>query len=366
LAYSRFLLSQEDRGDFTGIFSISRIRFIICPDWKEIIHRGIGLMKIKTASQGIAMVAFVIFLFSDVALSDPRGLRWPQEAAKSYCLGAAEIYARTFRASRNPKVVDLDAVLKKTAAYCQRLESSVLDFVCLEEIQETIDPTLDVLPSSSLFGIDDWGWAIGEAVLAGRPRQKIKSSYLYDYQCIRSERAIREMRTLLKENGKKTNVPKAALKTSVVVFGTALMGPVGLFGERFQSQYDYSISGQDKIAKRPVVVIDARPKPGAPQTRNLYGKAWIDPATADILKIEWSENRVGRHEIFDKRGEDYKRSPRLTILSEFRAEKNGIRFPSRLSIEEAYVSDKGRAFVRSKTEVIYKDFKFFTVEVEYR
>jgi hypothetical protein len=323
-------------------------------------------MKIKTGSRGIAAVAFSIFLFSDVASSDPRGLRQAQEAAKSYRLGAAEIYARTFRATGNPTAVDLDVVLKKTAAYCQRLESSVLDFVCLEEIQETIDPTLDVLQSTYLFGIDDWSWAIGEAVLARRPRQKIKSSFLYDYQCVRSGRAIRETRTLLKENGKKKNVPNAALKTSVVVFGTALMGPVGLFGERFQSQYDYSIGGQDKIAKRPVVVIDAKPKPGAPETTNLYGKAWIDPATADILKIEWSESRIGRHEIFDKRGEDYKRSPRLTILSEFRAEKNGIRFPSRLFVEEAYISEKGRAFVRSKTEVIYKDFRFFTVEVEYR
>ncbi len=32
--------------------------------------------------------------------------------------------------------------------------------------------------------------------------------------------------------------------------------------------------------------------------------------------------------------------------------------------EEAYLNDVGRAAVRSKTEVIYKDFKFFAVEVE--
>jgi hypothetical protein len=144
------------------------------------------------------------------------------------------------------------------------------------------------------------------------------------------------------------------------------MGPVGLLGERFQPHYDFSVIGRDKIAKRPVVVIDAKPKPDAPETTNLYGKAWIDPATADILKIEWSESRVGRHEIFEKRGERYKCKPRLTILSEFHAEKNGIRFPTRLFIEEAYVNEKGGAFVRSKTEVAYKDFKFFTVEVEYR
>jgi len=194
--------------------------------------------------------------------------------------------------------------------------------------------------------------------------RKIKNSYIYDYQCIRSGSAIQEVRTLLKENGKDRSEPNAVLKTSVVVFGTALLGPVGLFGERYQPQYDYALAGRDRIDKRPVIIIDATPKPGMPATRNLYGKAWVDPVTADILRIEWSESRVGRHEIFEKRGERFRRTPRLTIRSEFSAEKNGIRFPSHMVIEEAYVGKSGRGFIRSRTDVTYKDFRFFTVEVE--
>jgi hypothetical protein len=46
--------------------------------------------------------------------------------------------------------------------------------------------------------------------------------------------------------------------------------------------------------------------------------------------------------------------------------KNGIRFPSRLFVEEAYISAWGRAFVRSETAVVYRNFRFFTVEVEIR
>jgi len=265
--------------------------------------------------------------------------------------------------SANPKAVDLGALLGKTADYCRKLESSILDFVCLEEIRETIDPTADIMQASNFWGATDRGWRLGDWTGASRPPKKIKNSYLYDYQCVHSGQAIRETRTLLKENGKKTNVPNAALKTSVVVYGTALMGPVGLLGERFQPHYDFSVIGRDKIENRRVVVVDAKPKPEAPETTNLYGKAWIDPATADILKIEWSESRVGRRQIFEKRGERYKRKPRLTLLSEFRTEKNGIRFPTSLVIEEAYVNEKGKAFVRSTTEVAYKDFRFFTVEV---
>jgi len=259
---------------------------------------------------------------------------------------------------------DLGGLLAKIAEYCRRLESSAFDFVCREEIIETINPSLDIPGSTPVVRLPSpMG---GEVTVVNRIVRDIKNSYVYDYQCVRAERSIHEVRTLLKENGKEKNERNAVLKTSVVVFGTTLMGPVGLFGERFQPDYDFSVVGQDKIGKIKVLVVDAHPKPGAPSSRNLYGKAWIDPATADILRIEWSESRVGRFEIFEKRGELYKRTPRLTIRSEFSAEKNGIRFPSRLFVEEAYLNQAGRAVVRSKTDVKYKDFKFFKVEVEVR
>jgi len=272
----------------------------------------------------------------------------PQQAAESKQQAAA---------------VDLNSYLKKMAAYCQRLESAAFDFICLEEITERINPALDVKPRESL---KDWVFWDQDRRISGFPKalKKIKNSYIYDYQCVRARQEIREMRTLLEENGKKKKEPEAKLKTSIVVYGNALLSPVGLFGERFQLHYDYKIIGEDKVDVRPVVIIDAVPKPGAPETKNLYGKAWVDSETSDILKIEWSEKRVGRYDIFERRGERYKRRPRLTIGSEFNAEKNGIRFPSSLFIEEAYINKRGRAFVRSETTVVYKNFKFFTVEVE--
>jgi hypothetical protein len=303
----------------------------------------------KTRRLSLTLFAFILIFFS----------------FKPSLLLVAYVPPSLAQRSEVARAVDLKAMLKKAAEYCEKLESSALNFVCHEEIQETIDPFLDVRPAQKITR--DWSSPPGpESMFYVRSPRKIKHSYVYDYQCVRSGRAIREARILLKENGREKNEPNATLKTSVVVFGTALMGPVGLFGERFQPQYDYAVIGQDKVGKHPVVVIDARPKPGVPETRNLYGRAWVDPVTVDILKIEWSESRVGRHEIFDKRGEQYQRTPRLTILSEFSAEKNGIRFPSHLFVEEAYLSKSGRAFVRSKTDVTYKDFKFFTVEVEVR
>ncbi len=266
----------------------------------------------------------------------------------------------------------LDALLAKAAEYCRKLESSAFDFVCREEIRETIDPKLDASqkaphldPGSTKYLGPGASNYIGPTLVISTVK-KIKRSFVYDYQCIRAGRTIRETRSQLEENGKRKVVPNAELQTSIVVWGTALLGPVGLFGERYQPGYDFTISGQDRIGKTDVVIIDAKPKPGAPPTRNLYGKAWVDPATGDILRIEWSESRVGKREAFDKRGDLYKRTPRLVIRTEFSAEKNGIRFPSHLYVEEAYLKESGKAFIRSKTEVVYKDFKFFTVEYEAR
>jgi len=265
--------------------------------------------------------------------------------------------------------LSLEAVLERTIEYCRKLESSAFDFVCREEISESIDPALDV-------GLQKKGAAVvpevpGSIRYSGptlylRSVRKIKHTYVYDYQCVRAGRTIREVRTQLKEDGKKKVVPNADLATSIIVFGNALLGPVGLFGERFRPGYDFAVAGEDKIGKARVLVIDATPRPGAPPTRNLYGKAWVDPKTGDILRIEWSENRVGHYGIFEERGKKFGRTPRLVIRSDFSAEKNGIRFPSSLHVEEAYLKESGKAFVRSKTEVVYKDFKFFSVDYDVR
>jgi len=263
----------------------------------------------------------------------------------------------------------LSEVLAKAAEYCRKLESSAFDFVCREEIREVIDPKYDAAKSVTRTITGDPGYLgpiyQGPSIVISTVR-KVKRSFVYDYQCIRAGRAIRESRTLLEENGKKKVRENADLQTSVVVYGTALLAPVGLFGARFQDNYIYRVVGEDRAGPARLLIVEAIPKADAPPSRNLYGRAWLDPVTGDIHRIEWSESRVGNFDVFEKRGEKYKRTPRLAIRSEFSAEKNGIRFPSRLAVEEAYLNDKGKIFVRSRTEVVYRDFKFFTVEFEVR
>ena len=253
---------------------------------------------------------------------------------------------------------DLAVILKKTAEYSRKLENVIFDFTCLEEIKETIDPLLDGLKPYEMA--TDWTRVFPGA---GQPH-KIRNTFSYDYQCIRQGEKIREKRILLEENGKKKNVPNAELQTASLVFGNALLAPISIFAERNQLDYDYSIAGTEKVNKVLAVVIEAKQKAGAVGARCSYSKAWLDPTTAEILKIEWRDTHVGNWELFVKRGEKFLRTPRLTMGSELKIEKNGMRFPNALSIEEAYVDENSRAFVRSKVDVVYKDFKFFTVEVD--
>jgi len=258
---------------------------------------------------------------------------------------------------------NLESLLKKTSEYCRRLESAVIDFICREEIKETIDPALDYpQPKNAREAIASWN----KPPVPPPSMWKIHKSYTYDYQCLGTAGKITENRNLLEENGKKKNDPKAKLKTEVFIFGTAFLGPAGIFAERFQKDYVYTVVGRETLDERPAIIIEAVPKPDAPETKTLYGKAWIDAETAAILRIDWNEGRIGHFEIFEKRGRSFDRKPRITIRSEFRAEKNGLHFLSRLIAEEAYLNQRGRAFVRSKTDVVYKDFKFFTVEVDVR
>jgi hypothetical protein len=243
--------------------------------------------------------------------------------------------------------VSLESILAKAADYCRRLEASVLDFVCREEVSATVDLSHET-------GSYD-------------PRATAAAySFVYDYQCVRTNRVLKETRTLLKMNGRDCLEPDSPLKTPNIAYRNALLSPNNLFAEKSQLDYDFRITGREKFDKREVVAIEASPRADAGQPRCLSGKAWIDPETGNILMIEWTQLPGERADIFVGREEMIKGALRLTLRTEFREEKNRMRFPSRLSIEEAYINKRGRTFVHSTTNVIYKNFKFFTVEVDVR
>jgi len=261
---------------------------------------------------------------------------------------STQIYSQRAN-SDSTNQVELDTILKKCAEYCVKLGNSALDFVCLEEINEKINRTREISPFAY--------WQADR-----KPIEKNK--YVYDYQFIKKRQKMEEVRILLEENGMKKNEKDADLRTKAFRYQNVLFGPVGLIDRATQHYYDHKILSEEVINEEKAVVIEAVPKSGKEQVYLPYGKIWIKKADFSILKIEWNQKTVRRFQEIEKIAHWYNAEPKIIIVTEFDFEKKGVRFPSKHVIIEMYITKDGTEFIRSETTVIYKDYKFFTVETE--
>ncbi len=248
-------------------------------------------------------------------------------------------------------------ILKNAGVYCERLSKAALDYVCLEEISEKVDYSRDF--QSNLASLEYEGGTRRQ--YAGRWYEERK--FLYDYQYIRTGDIRKERRNLLEMDRSKLKVKieNSPLLTDMFYYQNVLFGPVNILEEQKQPFYDYELTGEDMIAGEKAVVLKITPRlPPA----TLSGKAWLRERDSAILKIEWHEKSIGEFAILEEQARKYKSEPQITMITEFGFEKNGLRFPSRHDIEEAYINEKGKKFVRSRTTVSYRDYKFFTVETQ--
>lgn len=74
--------------------------------------------------------------------------------------------------------------------------------------------------------------------------------------------------------------------------------------------------------------------------------------------------KSGDQEEVEKNAKVLNAKPKITFFSEYAFEKNGIRFPSKYLVEEIYILQGGFRFRRSKTTIIYDNYKFFTVDAK--
>lgn len=257
-------------------------------------------------------------------------------------------------APTEPVDQNLTRVLARCAEYCDRLATVSLDFICKEKIEEEIRTPRKshfFSPYSNIF-------------TPNKAMRKDKHTFLYDYQLIRKKDTVKEQRILLEENGKKTRVENAPLETSVFKHRYVLFGPLGLLSREVQAQHNFRFLKEEKFKGKPVYVIEAVPKFSS-QFDHLYGKIWVDKEHFSILKIEWDQESLKNYDVIEVIAQKLKAKPRITLVTEFAFEKKGIRFPSSYSITETYISKRrGRRFTRSKTEVEYTDYQFFTVDTE--
>ena len=228
----------------------------------------------------------------------------------------------------------LAAILNKSAEYCRRLEKAALDFVCLEEVTELsvhFTPDIEV--------------------------------YLYDYQFIRKDNQTKEKRNLIAVNGRKTNIQDSLLQTVMFRYENVLFGPVGLLSESWQALYNYRIIGEDTVGIERAVVIEATPGQEFVEPY-CYGRIWVKEDDGSVLKIVWDQRSLRNYRMIEESAKSHDAEPQITAFSEYGREKNGLRFPSRNYSEQAYISSDKRKIVNARISVVYKKYKFFTVETE--
>jgi hypothetical protein len=259
-------------------------------------------------------------------------------------------------------------LLAKARAYCRRLQTASLDFVCREEITETV---------ARWTGRPEWVDSSDfQPVHVIGPADKHR--LVYDYQFVRGGAVAKEMRTLIEEDGVQKEIPDADLMTRLFRYENVLFGPATLLDDRNSGRYDFEIEAEAEVGDRPAVVsrhllrnggmidpavvISARPRTSDGTSPPPFGRMWVSPTDGAVLKIEWDERTMRNYAALEERAESLKAGLRLTMTSEFGFEKNGIRFPSRHRIVEAYRRGEGKTTVKSTTVVEYVGYKFFLVE----
>jgi hypothetical protein len=251
----------------------------------------------------------------------------------------------------------LKEILQKTGEYCHRLENAVFDFVCLEEITEKIRQSPEFRKELPMERD-----SLGIPQLQVIERTK-KNKYLYEYQLIGKKEKSEERRTLLEKNGKKKIQKEARLETSRLYYENIVFGPIDLFRRFGQLYLDWRVVNEETMNQEKVVVIEAVPKSGLTQFYP-YGKIWLSESDSGIMKIEWNEKSITNYQFIEEQAKKSNAEPWITLISEFGVKKNGIRFPSRLVCEEAYINRQGKKAKSSETTVVYRDYKFFTVDVD--
>lgn len=253
----------------------------------------------------------------------------------------------------------LRQILLRIKDYCLKLEKAALDFTCIEKIEEKIYNLPGFQPDTIIFNPSKQ--VVAYSYLS--PKRPYSHTCVYDYQFVHKGDQKAEKRTLIEENGRKKNEKDAQLATLSVRVENALFGPIGLLGAQWQAHHDYKIIGEETQKGKKIMVIEAVPKPSL-NLPHCFGRIWVREDDASIVKIAWDQTSVGNFMMIQATAQELRADPRLTSVTEYNLEKNGIRFPSKDTTEEAYLLKNEKKFVRSLTTILYMDYKFFTVELE--
>ena len=321
--------------------------------------QALKLWKFEPVIQGGKPVPVVVTMVVNFSREAYRRM---EEAAADKMVPAADTASPAGRA--------LGVILEKSAAYCQKLTDSALDYICEETTRdvlyhfwtrEELEKTTVV---TSLVSGDGSISRLGISFVPFKnPKRTERNEYVCDYLLVKKGERIEDRRIVLKENGRPLPDRAKLLEEKRLSTLLPFLAPVRLVGRERQALFDYRLLKEERVKGRAAHVVEALPRTGDPGGIES-GRVWIDRRTYRVLKIETTGVPVEGYE--DVLGEiiRYNLKPRFVTTYLYEAQKGGLAFPSQAEIRVDYPAwDSPGAYVEKiRTSVRYGSYKFFIVD----
>ncbi len=259
--------------------------------------------------------------------------RWnlPDRSDRRRCLRALDKFEKSPEEIAHQE--QLDKILKKTAAYCRRLNGDLIHFFCNEVIHED----------------------------SARGRGHSRQSIVYEYQLIKEQDTISERRIQLEFNGIKDRREDVPLETAKYQYEYLIYGPIAFFQRGVQDRFVYRIIGEEMLKGQRVVVVEAIPLTKGPW-KLLSGRIWLSAKNFAVLRIDWHPKFLVNNFYQSLEGAwRLNKDLFVDFYSEFGIERNGIRYPSKYRIREFHIAENGKRRHTGGLNVDFKKYRFFSV-----
>lgn len=248
----------------------------------------------------------------------------------------------------------LRPLLRRVATYCQRLEASFLDFICEEEVVETIDRshplTEDVMLGSGFFspGLSD-----------GRGLHRKRT--LYDYRLVSESGRTNEARILLRKRGESAGLELTDLVVAHYRLKNMIYSPIELFAAGQNPAYEYHLLEERSDEAGPLFVIEILPLQFVTPPLS-FGKAWLRQ-DGRVERIELNFKSIQNYEAITQAARKHQLIPAISFIVVFGKVYRGIGFPSAIYLRDAFLDEGGRESLAVDIAITYDRFGFFKVEM---
>lgn len=254
----------------------------------------------------------------------------------------------------------LQPLLVRAEAYCKRLEEMMLNYVCEEEVAETVDyshPLAEVLLGLKYYSS---GIRSNSRIPVASDGSRLRWKKLYDYQLVSESGVISEKRLMLLKSGKSAGMEKTELLVSHYRLSKTVYTPLDLFGPRRSQMYDYRILAEKTDEAGALFVVEILPL-YFPNPAVAFGTAWLRE-NGRVERIELNFKSIQNYGTIIRAAHERRLVPAISFVVCFNKERNGIGFPSSIRLHDAFLDENGKETFISDVDIKYSEFRFYRVE----